>query len=147
MSAYLKKDFRLWNVLHLDNQILFQLSSDKNVLPLPLLTLNLRYYFQFELVRNVLTAQIGANAVFNTKYYIPAYNPAVGVFHTQNQVEYGNFPYIDFFINLQWKRASIFVKYVNASQQWFNKEYFSAYNYIRSQRAFKVGIHWPFYIK
>ena len=146
MSAYLQKNFTVWK-LHLDNTILFQLSSDRNVVSLPLLSLNLRYYFEFNLVKNVLTAQIGANMIFNTKYYIPAYNPALGVFQSQNEREIGNFPYMDFFLNLQWKRATIFVKYVNASQQWFNREYFSAYNYIRSQHAFKVGIHWPFYIK
>ena len=146
MSAYLQKNFTVWK-LHLDNKILFQLSSDRNVVSLPLLSLNLRYYFEFNLVKNVLTAQIGANMIFNTKYYIPAYNPALGVFQSQNEREIGNFPYMDFFLNLQWKRATIFVKYVNASQQWFNREYFSAYNYIRSQHAFKVGIHWPFYIK
>lgn len=146
MSAYLKKNFTLWK-LHLDNQALFQMSSDNNVLPLPLLTLNLRYYLEFELVRNVLKAQLGASAIFNTEYYVPSYDPALGVFKTQNIEKYGNNPYVDLFVNLQWKRASIFVKYVNASQNWFNSEYFSAYNYIRPQRAFKVGIHWPFYIK
>lgn len=145
LSAYLRKDFKIWN-FHMDNRILFQLSSNKEAVPLPMLALNLRWYFQFDVVKNVLQAQIGVDGTFNTKYNMPAYNPVTGVFHSQDIMQTGNSPYLDFFINLQWKRACIFVKYVNASQQWFNKEYFSAYGYIKPQSAFKVGIYWPFYV-
>jgi hypothetical protein len=48
---------------------------------------------------------------------------------------------------LQWKRASIFVKYVNAADKSLSKEYFSAYRYIRPQSSLKFGIYWPFYIQ
>lgn len=146
LTAYLKKDLTLWK-LHLDNKILFQMSSDEDVVPLPKLALDLRYYFQFELVKNVLTAQLGANALFTTKYYAPGYSPALGVFYNQKTEKIGDNPYIDLFINLQWKRASIFVKYVNAGMGWPTNDYFSAFRYIRSQKAFKLGIHWPFYVK
>ncbi|OFZ08502.1 MAG: hypothetical protein A2322_03550 [Bacteroidetes bacterium RIFOXYB2_FULL_39_7] len=102
---------------------------------------------QFELVKNVLTAQFGADATFNTRYYAPAYSPALGIFHNQNDREIGNYPYIDAFVNLQWKRTSIFVKYINATQGWPDSDYFSAYRYIRPVTAIKFGIHWPFYVK
>ncbi len=145
MSAYLKKDFKLW-YFHLDNKILFQLSSDKNVLPLPMLSLHLRYYFEYELVKNALTMQIGADATYNTLYYAPAYNPSLGTFQNQNKELIGNCPYIDIFVNMQWKRASIFLKCTNVAQGWPNGDYFSAYGYIKPMRTFKIGIHWPFYI-
>ena len=146
MSAYLRKDFKLW-LFHLDNRVLFQYSSDQNVLPLPMLTLHLRWYLEFTAVKNVLDIQIGADATFNTKYYAPAYNPALGTFQVQNDELIGNNPYIDVFVNLQWKRASIFLKVVNVGQGWPNHDTFSAYRYIKPVRTFKVGIHWPFYIK
>ncbi len=146
LTAYLKKDIRLWK-FHMDNKILFQMSSDEEVVPLPKLALDLRYYFQFELVKNVLTAQLGANATFTTKYYAPGYSPALGVFYNQKKEKLGETPYIDLFVNLQWKRASIFVKYVNTALGWPTSDYFSAFRYIRSQKAFKLGIHWPFYVK
>ncbi len=145
-TAYLKKDIRLWR-FHLDNKILFQTSSNEDVVPLPKLALDLRYYFQFELVKNVLTAQLGANATFTTKYYAQGYSPALGVFYNQKTEKIGETPYIDLFVNLQWKRASIFVKYVNSALGWPTNDYFSAFRYIRSQKAFKLGIHWPFYVK
>ncbi len=146
ISAYLQKNFTIWK-LHLDNRVLFQVSSDQKVVPLPKIALNLRYYFEFTLVKNVLTSQIGANATFNTKYYMPGYSPALGLFYNQREMEIGNKPYVDIFINLQWKRASIFVKYVNAADKSLSKEYFSAYRYIRPQSSLKFGIYWPFYIQ
>ena len=148
MTATLNKNFKVW-MLHFDNQALFQYSSDKNVLPLPMLALNLRYYLQFDVVKNVMQMQIGAHGRFTTKWYAPAYNPVLGVFHNQNVHEYGNCPYIDAFVNIQWKRASIFIKCVNVNMGWPNKsaDYFSASGYIAPQRALKFGIHWPFYIQ
>ena len=147
MSASLRKDFKVWKV-HFENEGLFQLSSNKDVLPLPLLALNLRYYLQFDVVKKVMQMQIGANAQFTTKWYAPAFNPVLGVFHNQNVAEYGNCPYIDAFVNIQWKRACIFVKIVNVNMGWPNKsaDYFSAAGYIAPQRAIKFGISWPFYI-
>lgn len=148
MSASLRKDFKVWK-LHFENEGLFQLSSNKDVLPLPMLALNLRYYLQFDVVKKVMQMQIGANIAFTTKWYAPAFNPVLGVFHNQNVAEYGNCPYIDAFVNIQWKRACIFVKLVNANMGWPNKsaDYFSADGYIAPQRAIKFGISWPFYIQ
>lgn len=146
MSASLEKNFKFWYI-HLDNQALFQISSHQNVLPLPMLALRLRYYFEFPVVKNVMTVQLGADATFTTAYNAPAYNPALGVFQIQDKEKIGNCPYIDVFANFQWKRASIFVKFTNAAQGWPSADYFSAYHYIKPQRTFKFGVHWPFYIK
>ena len=146
ITAYLRKDFRLWK-FHFDNKVLFQHSSDQHVMPLPKLSLDLRYYLQFYLVKNVLNVQLGANAIFATKYYAPGYNPALGMFYNQRDEKIGGSPNIDIFVNLQWKRACIYVKYINAGQGWPNGDYFSAYRYIKPQKALKLGIFWPFYIK
>ena len=148
MSAYLRKDFRLWK-FHLDHQALFQVSSNPDVLPLPMLALNFRYYLQFDVVKKVMQMQIGANGRYTTRWYAPAYNPVAGVFHNQNEEMYGNCPDIDVFVNIQWKRACIFIKLVNVGLGWPNDQadYFSAHHYILPQRTLKVGIFWPFYIQ
>lgn len=146
MSASAKFDFRLWN-FHFFNRVLFQLSSDQEVMPLPLLSANLRYFFQFVVVKNVMTVQIGADVLYHTKYYAQSYNPALGQFHTQNERKIGAVPYIDPFINIQWKQASIFIKYMNAAQGWPTGDFFSANHYIRPMRAIQFGLNWPFYIK
>ncbi len=117
-------------------------------MPLPMLALNLRSYFQFNVVKNVMKMQIGANGMFTTAWYAPAYNPVLGVFHNQDREKFGNSPYIDVFVNVQWKRASLFLKIVNVNMGWPSKsaDYFSAAGYIAPQRAFKFGISWPFYV-
>ncbi|MBQ1707530.1 MAG: hypothetical protein II026_00510, partial [Bacteroidales bacterium] len=145
MSATLHKDFTLWR-FHFDNRALFQLSSAPEVLPLPKLALNLRWYVDIDVVKDVMNAQIGVNAIVNSRWYAPAFSPDIGQFHLQEREKYGNIPYCDIFANIQWKRASIFIKYTNAFREsWDRPEYFSAYHYIKPASGIKFGIHWPFY--
>ena len=146
MSANLRKEFVL-GILHLDNRVLFQMSSNQDVVPLPTVALNLKYFIQLNIQNGTLLMQIGANGFYNTEWYAPGWNPALGVFHNQNQNKYTNGPYVDAFINMQWKRAAIFIKYENANQGWPMKknDYFSADRYIVTQRMLKIGMYWPFY--
>ena len=148
ITATLQKNFRLWK-FHLDHQAMLQFSSHSDVMPLPLMTLHFRYYLQFDVVKGAMQMQIGADGTYNTKWYAPAYNPVLGVFHNQDVREYGNCPYIDAFINIQWKKASIFIKMINLNMGWPNKsaDYFSAAGYIAPQRAVKFGITWPFWVR
>lgn len=156
LSAHLRKEFVLGH-LHMDNKLLFQLSSDEDIVPVPTLALNLRYFLQFVIQKNdegkdVLAMQVGANAFYNTAWNSPAWNPTLGVFYNQNERTYTNGPYFDVFLNFQWKRACIFVKFQNAGQGWpmRKSDYFSADRYIVTQRGFdglKIGIYWPFYIQ
>lgn len=146
INGYISKNFKL-GLFHFDNKVLFQISSDDDVLPLPKLALNLRYYAQFYAVKNVLNVQIGANITYYSKYYAQAYSPALGMFFNQKDYKTGQCPYIDAFLNLQWKRACIFVKYENAAMGWPKSDYFSAYRYLRPQHALKFGLFWPFYIR
>ena len=134
--------------LHLENSVLFQVSSNKDVLPLPMVALNLRYYFQFNIVNpKVLQMQIGINTRFTTKWYAPGYNPVSGTFTLQKEYQYGEVPVTDLFINMQWKKCCIFLKYENVGRGWPSKshDFFTAHHYIQTAPAFKFGISWPFY--
>ena len=157
LSASLRKEFVL-GPLHLDNRALFQMSSDKSVVPVPELALNLRYFLQFVVQRDetktntIMEMQIGVNGFYNTKWYAPGWNPNLGVFYNQRVEEYNNGPYFDIFMNIQWKRACIFVKYQNVAKGWPMKkrDYFSAHNYIVTQDGIdglKLGVYWPFYLQ
>lgn len=145
-KAYIEKDFRFWK-FHLDNRLLFQVSSNKEVLPLPAFAANSRFYVQFNISGNVMKMQLGADATYNSAWYAPAYRPSTGMFHNQNKEKYGDCPYIDLFVNVQWKEACIFVKLVNAGRGWPNErpDFFSAAGYIRPEKMIKVGIWIPFY--
>ena len=146
-NVAVKKNITLFNTIHLDNRVLFQKSSNETVMPLPAVALNARYYLEFDVVKNVLRSQLGADVYYTTKWYASAWNPSVGAFQNQNKEKYGNCPYIDAFVNLQWKRASIYVKLQNAGMGWpmDSADYFSAAGHIMTQRVVKFGVYWPFY--
>lgn len=143
MSAWAEKDLRLW-FIHLDNKVLFQLSSDNNVLPLPKLAVHGRYYFQFTVVKDAMDMQLGLDATYTTAFYEQGYMPDLGVFYNQNKELIGNTPYFDAFVNMQWQCVCVYVKYTNCFLGWPQSDYFSAYHYIKPARAFKFGVFWPF---
>ena len=91
LSATLKQDFRL-GILHLDNEVTWQKSSNETVLPLPQLSLYHNLYLLAKIAKKVLTVQLGADVRYFTKYNAPAYTPAIQQFHLQaadDQVEIG----------------------------------------------------------
>ena len=146
-KLYLEKNLRLWKI-HLDNRLLFQTTSNKDVLPLPAFAANSRFYFQFNIVRaDVMKMQLGVDATYNSAWYAPSYKPSTGMFINQTAEKYGNCPYFDLFVNLQWKSACIFVKLVNAGMGAPNErpDYFSAAGYIKPAKILKFGIWIPFY--
>lgn len=151
LSANLRKEFVLFEKLHLDNRVLAQYSSNQSVLPLPSLALNLKYYIQFPVKPKVMDMQIGINAWYNTKWYSPQWNYITGVFTNQDEWQYNNGPFFDVFINVQWKSACIFIKAQNLGNGWpmDHADYFSAHKHIVTtglMPSLKLGIFWPFYI-
>lgn len=152
LSASLRKDFVIGNFLHLDNRILFQLSSNEIAMPLPKLAFNGKYFVQFvvqrdDLGQKVLEVQLGANAFYNTSWYAHGWNPNLGVFYNQREEKYENGPILDLFVNAQWKRACIFIKWENMNMGWplERADYFTAHRHINTQKVIKLGLYWPFY--
>ena len=147
ISAALRKDFVLGPV-HLENSALLQYSSDQYVVPVPLLALNLRWYAQFNIVDpKTMQLQLGVNTRYTTLWYAPSYNPVAGVFTSQKSELYGNCPVFDVFVNAQWKKCCVFIKFENAGNGWpmTKHDYFTAHHYIQTSSVLKFGISWPFY--
>ena len=133
-------------VLHLDNRVLLQWSTNQEVIPVPLVSAFLSYYYEFWVVRDVLRLQIGLDGRYNTKYYAPGYNPALSAFYNQRETEVGNYPYTDVFVMGKWKRMRIFLKYQHVNRGLFgNGDYFSVARYPLNPGMFKMGISWGFY--
>ena len=144
-SLYARKDFRIGG-LHLDNRVLLQWSTNQEVIPVPLVSAFLSYYYEFWVVRDVLRLQIGLDGRYNTKYYAPGYNPALSAFYNQRETEVGNYPYTDVFVMGKWKRMRIFLKYQHVNRGLFgNGDYFSVARYPLNPGMFKMGISWGFY--
>jgi hypothetical protein len=144
-SFFIRKNFKL-GLFRFDNEVLMQISGNANVLPLPKISAHASWYLQAVLVKSVLTAQIGLDVRYNTRYYAYAYNPALGNFHTQAEREIGNFPYTEAFANFKWKRTVIFVKMTNIFKDTCGSEYFAALHYPRNNTMLlRLGLTWHFF--
>ena len=144
-SIYAQKDFNIKG-LHLNHRVLVQLTSDRQVVPVPLVSAFLSYYYEFWIKRDVLRVQVGVDGRYNTAYYAQGYNPALSVFYNQNEVEVGNYPYVDAFVAAKWKRMRILLKYQHLNKGLFgNGEAFQIARYPLNPGMFKIGISWAFY--
>lgn len=145
-SLYARKDFRLGG-FHFDHRVLLQWSTNQEVIPVPLGSAYLSYYYEFWVERKkVLRMQVGVDGRYNTKYYAPSYNPALATYYNQRDYELGNYPYLDVFVTAKWKRMRIFLKYQHANFDLFgNGQYFTVAGYPQNPGMFKFGISWGFY--
>ena len=144
-SIYAQKNFVIKG-LHLDHRVLVQLTTDRYVAPVPLVSTFLSYYYEFWIKRDVLRMQVGIDGRYHTSYYAQGYNPALSAFYNQNEVQVGNYPYFDAFISAKWKRMRILLKYQHWNKGLFgNNEYFDVAGYPLNPGMFKIGISWAFY--
>ncbi|WP_163628709.1 putative porin [Paludibacter sp. 221] len=143
LSANLKQNFRLGKI-HLENNVVYQVSSNPDLLPLPALTLyhNLYYLDQWF---DVLNVQFGADVRYHTAYYAPDYMPATGQFTLQDKMKIGNYPVMNAYLNFHLKQVRFFLKYYHFNKLFMKGPYFSMPNYPINPAVFRIGISWNFY--
>lgn len=138
-SATLKQRLN-FKILHWDNELTYQTTSNKEVLPLPNFAIYSNLYMQFKIAK-VLNVQLGVDCNYYTKYRALAYNPAIMAFHTQDEgVEVGNYPFMNVYLNCKLKKARFFVMMTHINQGWFSNDYFSAAHYPLNPRRFQMGV-------
>ena len=146
-SAKLRQDFKL-GILHLDNEVVYQKSSNSTILPLPDLVLYHNLYIRAGLAKKVLTVELGADVRYFTQYYAPDYAPAIGQFYLQNpetRYKLGGYPLVNGYLNIHLKRTRIFVMMYNLVQGTGERSYIFAPHYPLNPKAFKFGISWNFF--
>ena len=144
-GLYAQKDFRFGG-LHLNHRVLYQYSSAEEVVPVPAISAYLSYYFEFNVVKNVLRLQLGLDGRYNTSYYAFGYNPATAQFYNQREKKLGNYPMIDVFAAAKWKRMRILIKMQHLNENMFgDRNYFTVLHYPQNPRMFKLGVSWSFY--
>lgn len=135
--------------LHWDNEVTYQAVNNEEVLPLPKLNLYTNLYLTFNIVKDVMRMQLGADARYFTKYYAPDYLPALGQYYLQNRenrVEIGNYPMINTYINAEWKRTRIYAMvFYHLNEGKGNRNYFMAPHYPINPMILKLGVSWNFY--
>ena len=143
LSAYVDKDFNYRN-LHLRTKVLWQKSSNEDVIHIPDLSAMVSAWYRFT-ISKVLLTQLGADARYNTKYYADAYSPATGLFYLQNETEYGNYPYIDVYASVRLKRTRVFFKWMNIGTNFLDGVYMTTPTYPMNRATFRLGVSWAFY--
>jgi hypothetical protein len=148
MGLMLSKDLRAWK-FHLANDVLFQKSSNTDVLDLPFVTVRSAAYFEhlfkFSSTGGRLNTQIGADVTYNTLYHAYSYMPSTGRFYRQDKVSTGNYPFINVFLNLKIKRTTIFVMFDHANFGFMGNNYDMVPSYLMNIRMFRYGLCWTFY--
>ncbi len=131
-------------ILNWDNNLVYQVSSQEEVLPLPDLSVYSNLYLKGTLSQVLLT-QVGLDCRYHTSYYAPAYMPATGQFYVQHAIRVGNYPFMNVYANFRLKQARFFIQYAHVSRLFATPVYFSAPHYPMNPAVLKVGISWNFY--
>lgn len=135
-----------WGPMHLDMQQLLQHSTDPDQLPVPLWATKNSLYADFPLFNHTLRMQTGVDVRYHTAYHAPYYDPATGLFLQQDAVTVGNYLWSDVFINLQVKRASIYLKAGHVNALWENPAtYFLLPHYPGQKFGLLWGLTWCFF--
>ncbi len=144
-GLYVREDVGIGG-LHLNHRVLLQWSTDQSVVPVPLASAFLSYYYEFNVVKNVLRLQVGMDGRYNTEYYAPGYNPATAQFYNQREKMLGNYIMLDAFVSAKWKRMRILLKAQHWNEDLFGRRnYFTVLHYPLNPFAFKLGFSWSFY--
>lgn len=143
ISAQLKLDFHVGKFT-LENNIVYQLSSNQEVIPLPTVTLFHNLYFHDKWF-DVLSVQLGTNVRFHSAYNAPGYMPATGQFYNQNEMSIGNYPVMNAYANFHLKRTRFYVEYYHVNQLFMKGIYYSMPYYPINPAVFKMGLTWNFY--
>lgn len=144
MQLYAKKVFNLgkWS---LDARLIYQKASNTQGLRIPDLVGDFSIFYTKDLFKQAAIIQTGFDLRYNTSYYAYAYMPATRDFHIQNHTEVGDYLYVDVFLNLQVKRARIFVMYNNLGFLFGDFRYFTVPSYPMRDGGIRFGVSWMFY--
>lgn len=146
-STTLRQDIK-WGILHWDNEITAQYSSQPEILPLPTLNTYSNLYLLFTYAK-VLKVQLGADVRWFSRYYAPDYAPALQQFFTQegdHKVQIGGYPFTNVYANFHLKQVRFYVMYYHITQGMLDTtNSFLVPHYPTNPRMFKLGLSWNFW--
>ena len=139
LSARLRQGLH-FKAFNWDNSVTLQTSSNEQVLPLPKFAVYSNLYATFTIAR-VLHVQMGVDGNYYTKYYAPVYNPATMTFHSQQEMECGNFAIMNLYANFKMKQARFFVAWTHFNQKLHSGDaYFAMPHYPLNPARLQVGV-------
>ena len=139
LTARIDQNIKL-GIFNWDNQVVYQTSSNQNVIPLPTFSIYSNMYLRTKIV-NELTIQFGVDAHYHTKYFVQGYEPALLQFYNQQEKEIGNYPISTVYMNMHLKQTRFFVMFYNVASKVIKpQEYFSLPGYPVNPFIFKMGL-------
>lgn len=147
LTAQLHQNFRL-GPLNWENLITYQNSSNKDALPLPTWNVFTNLFLKFKIAK-VLGVELGADAIWFSKYYAPDYCPLIAQFAVQkneaSRVELGGYPFIDVYANMVLKGVRFFVMMSHVNSGSGNHMRFLAPHYPTNSNVLHLGVSWNFF--
>lgn len=138
LSLSLQQNFKA-GVLHWDNSVTYQTTSNSEVLPLPSVVVYSNLYLLFRIA--TLHAQLGVDCDYYTKYYAPGYQPATSAFVNQRDYKMGNYPFCNAYLNMKLSRARFYVMYSHANKGLFGgNNYFAVPFYPLNPSRLQLGV-------
>lgn len=136
-SATIDQNFK-FGIFNWNNSLTYQTSTNESILPLPKFAIYSNMFLQFTIAR-VLNVQFGVDCNYYTKYHAPAYNPATMTFHTQQEVECGNFPFMNVYANMKLKKTRFFVMMSHFNESFMGGN-FAIPHYPLNGMKFQMGL-------
>lgn len=146
LSLTLGQNFH-WGVFHWDNELTYQLTSEKRVMPLPTFNAYTNLYVNFRIAK-VLNTEIGADLRYFTKYQAPAYSPMIGQFCVQDaarSIEVGNYPTVNVYANFHLKQTRFYVMGSHVNYKSGAGNPFLVPHYPINRMVLRLGISWNFF--
>ena len=123
-----------------ENSVTLQTSSNAQVLQLPKFAIYSNLYATLT-IAHVLHVQMGVDGNYYTKYYAPVYNPATMTFHSQQEMECGNFAIMNLYANFKMKQARFFVAWTHFNQKIHSGDaYFATPHYPLNPARLQIGV-------
>ncbi len=144
LAAHVSKEFRYRHWITTAYVAGQQITPD-SILQLPAVIGKLTICYDALLFSKALHAQIGISGTYHSEWFQDAYMPALRSFYKQRSYLSGNYPYLDAFVNLNIKRARIFIKYEHFNAGLMGYNYMIVPDYPQADAALKFGISWLFF--
>jgi len=127
-----------------------QHSSDNEVVRVPLFATKNSIFADVYLFHRSLRLQTGFDLRYHTRFLADGWNPVLGTFYRQDNVEVGDYLVADFWITLQIKRSTIYLKanHFNAPLEeilGMTPSYFSLPHYPMEGFGLFWGVTWKFF--
>jgi hypothetical protein len=126
-------------ILHWDNTVLFQTSTEEEVLSLPKLSVRSDLYLSF-VIAHTLRTQLGVSGYYFSRYYAPNYQPATQQFCAQQDIKCGNYPVANGYVNCRLKKLRFYVMMYNMLDGAFTSDTFISPYYPMAPRRFEWGV-------